>query len=151
MEVNDADGAALRAFLADRDVPCPGCGYNLRGLTTERCPECAERLALRVAAHVPWSRGFIAGVIGLASGAGFSGLLVVYALIRMAQTGRGSPPRGFLLIVLLGATIQSLLLTVLLNSKASFRTMSPLKRGWLVAGCWALTLINLIVFAIFIN
>ncbi|MFH1746194.1 MAG: hypothetical protein ABIG44_04035 [Planctomycetota bacterium] len=25
----------------ERDVSCPRCGYNLRGLTTPRCPECA--------------------------------------------------------------------------------------------------------------
>ena len=33
--------------LIDRDVPCLGCGYNLRGLTiVHRCPEC-ELPALR--------------------------------------------------------------------------------------------------------
>jgi len=26
--------------LADRDTPCAACGYNLRGLTGDRCPEC---------------------------------------------------------------------------------------------------------------
>lgn len=31
------------------DVPCPGCGYNLRGLTVRgdgrvRCPECGKRV-----------------------------------------------------------------------------------------------------------
>lgn len=28
---------------SDRDVACPRCGYNLRGLTTPRCPECGFR------------------------------------------------------------------------------------------------------------
>ena len=27
-------------WACDRDVPCPRCGYNLRGLHTPRCPEC---------------------------------------------------------------------------------------------------------------
>lgn len=31
---------ALRDFVAVRDVPCPNCGYNLRGLTSGACPEC---------------------------------------------------------------------------------------------------------------
>jgi hypothetical protein len=39
----DRDAVELRAFLADRDVACPGCGYNLRGLTTGECPECGAR------------------------------------------------------------------------------------------------------------
>jgi len=28
------------AYFADKDVACPYCGYNLRGLTDEVCPEC---------------------------------------------------------------------------------------------------------------
>lgn len=39
----------LRLYLAERDEACPGCGYNLRGLSGERCPECARELALAVA------------------------------------------------------------------------------------------------------
>jgi uncharacterized membrane protein YdjX (TVP38/TMEM64 family) len=38
----DALGAALRG----RDVPCPGCGYNLRDLTGDRCPECGIELTV---------------------------------------------------------------------------------------------------------
>lgn len=30
----------LAAYLADRDVPCESCGYNLRGVTDAFCPEC---------------------------------------------------------------------------------------------------------------
>ena len=36
----------LRLYLADRDAPCPGCEYNLRSLSTERCPECGRGLTL---------------------------------------------------------------------------------------------------------
>ncbi len=39
----------VAAFLADRDEPCPGCGYNLRGAASPTCPECGRpiELALR--------------------------------------------------------------------------------------------------------
>jgi hypothetical protein len=30
----------LEGYLARRDVPCPSCGYNLRGLSEGTCPEC---------------------------------------------------------------------------------------------------------------
>ena len=33
-------------YLAHRDVPCPGCNYNLRGLQTPSCPECGRVLAI---------------------------------------------------------------------------------------------------------
>jgi hypothetical protein len=32
--------AAKPVIFADQDVPCPRCGYNLRGLVEPRCPEC---------------------------------------------------------------------------------------------------------------
>lgn len=38
----------LQAFVADRDVPCPACGYNLRGLRGRNCPECGLELRLMV-------------------------------------------------------------------------------------------------------
>lgn len=44
--MNDAE--FLRAYLADRDVPCAGCGFNLRGLGGHACPECGMALRLDV-------------------------------------------------------------------------------------------------------
>ncbi|MEM9166950.1 MAG: hypothetical protein AAGB48_07970 [Planctomycetota bacterium] len=41
---NDAE--QLRSYLAERDVPCPGCGYNLRGVREPVCPECGETILL---------------------------------------------------------------------------------------------------------
>ncbi len=29
-----------RVYAVDRDLPCPACGYNLRGLMRPICPEC---------------------------------------------------------------------------------------------------------------
>ena len=34
--------------MAEQDVPCPGCGYNLRGCQGTACPECGMRLRLAV-------------------------------------------------------------------------------------------------------
>ena len=41
----------LTEYLASRDEACPGCGYNLRGLVGDRCPECNQQL------RVPTDRG----------------------------------------------------------------------------------------------
>ncbi len=40
------EAEAIEAFLADRDVPCPDCGYNLRGSRRPFCPECGLGIAL---------------------------------------------------------------------------------------------------------
>ncbi len=39
----------LADFLVDRDVGCPVCGFNLRGLAGNRCPECSTRIQLVIA------------------------------------------------------------------------------------------------------
>ena len=50
----DRPGEAPPEFLRDNDLPCAGCGYNLRGLTPwHACPECGTPVmeALRQAAR----------------------------------------------------------------------------------------------------
>lgn len=57
---SDVDGAAAGQVdeaggLSD-DVYCPECDYNLRGLTSDRCPECGSAVdAARLAgSQIPW-------------------------------------------------------------------------------------------------
>jgi predicted RNA-binding Zn-ribbon protein involved in translation (DUF1610 family) len=38
------DDPSLAEYLADRDIPCAHCGYNLRGLTSHTCPECGGEI-----------------------------------------------------------------------------------------------------------
>jgi hypothetical protein len=146
---DDAD--LLREYLAVRDAPCPGCGYNLRGLTTGRCPECAESLELRVALHDPRQAWFIAGLVGLASGAGFSGLLFLYAIIRFALARWQMPPGGFLIVVSASGIIETYLLIAWLRQRRAFQRSSPTLQRLLVVGCWAATLGNVFVFAALIR
>lgn len=38
-----------RLFLESRDIPCPACRYNLRGVAAESCPECGSPIVLQLA------------------------------------------------------------------------------------------------------
>jgi hypothetical protein len=70
------------------DVPCHGCGYNLRGLKSDgSCPECGASIASTLdRAGVPplsksdpsWVRKLYYG--GIASGLGFLGILPIAAI-----------------------------------------------------------------------
>jgi hypothetical protein len=47
----------LRDFLQENDAPCPVCGYNLRQLTGNVCPECGQPFKLQVGAvHVQFGQ-----------------------------------------------------------------------------------------------
>lgn len=47
------DATFMQAYLANRDEPCPVCGYNLRQLQNDSCPECGRALRLRVGSVEP--------------------------------------------------------------------------------------------------
>jgi len=59
----DDDTTMLVQFLHDRDVECPVCKYNLRMLTTPRCPECGTQIKLTIGAEV--NRAWIITIIPL--------------------------------------------------------------------------------------
>jgi len=75
------DEAFLIIWLADRDAACPLCSYNIRGLTTPRCPECGQALRLSVALAEPYLKAWIAVIVGLLPPAGIGAIFII-ALLR---------------------------------------------------------------------
>jgi hypothetical protein len=72
------------------DLPCPGCGYNLRTLATAGvCPECAYAVADAVAvfmrrlrfADPGWLRGLVGGLVWLLSALGATVVLMLVMMI----------------------------------------------------------------------
>lgn len=72
------EDSLLTRFLAEREASCPRCGYALRGLSGDRCPECGDALILTVGLVEPRLAWFIAGLIGLGGGLGFSAIVLLY-------------------------------------------------------------------------
>jgi hypothetical protein len=60
--VPPAPDESVRIFLAARDTPCPGCGYNLRGIEQSACPECGRAIELTLA-RPGRSRGYLLFVV----------------------------------------------------------------------------------------
>jgi len=91
------DTAGLVAFLAGRDVPCPLCGYNLRGLTSPRCPECGRELRLSIGLTEPYLRAWIVLAAAACAGGG-TGLFFVMMIARAGWPSTfGSPVRFFVM------------------------------------------------------
>jgi hypothetical protein len=145
----------LGQFLAGRDLlPCPNCGYNLRDLAGDRCPECGEELALRVQLSEPQMAAFLTGVVGLSAGAGFSGLILLYGFIVtffILRGGGGGNAARILAVTLGGLAVESGALLGWLRFRGRLRTLPPPTRWALAAGCWALSLVNLLWFSLFIR
>lgn len=80
-----AADAAVAAFLEQRDVPCPGCGYNLRGCAAAACPECGRALRLRLD---PGDRGALPHRMFLVLALGWVLIASAMNTVRAVQTLR---------------------------------------------------------------
>lgn len=66
------DGEVIKAFLADRDVACPGCGYNLQGCAAEVCPECGAGIEIVLRGDTTSPAAWIAGTVAISSALGLA-------------------------------------------------------------------------------
>jgi hypothetical protein len=142
----------LEQFLSERDLVCPGCSYNLRGLKSDRCPECGDELELSLKLVEPRQAPLIAGLVGLSAGAGLGGLLVIYAIIITIVMGRGRQLLGeFLVTNLIGFAAHAVVILLWVRYWHRIRRMGPAKRWLLVAFCWTMPLTFLVVFSMTIR
>ncbi len=81
-DCDQSEADLLKALLAQRDISCPVCGYNLRAITSTNCPECGAKLDLRVGSTDlklgPWLAALlVVGLpLGFLAGAAILGLTV---------------------------------------------------------------------------
>lgn len=75
---------ALRVLLENRDAACPGCGYNLRGLTGDCCPKCRRMISIDVLRKPTRAGPFLAGAIGLSIGLGACVIFVLASILTLS-------------------------------------------------------------------
>ena len=83
---NRPDDRFLVEFLRGRDQFCPLCKYNLRDLTSPRCPECGRTIELTVGMTEPYMALWITTTVFLLMVAGLGVMLL------MMVTTQGWPP-----------------------------------------------------------
>jgi hypothetical protein len=77
-----AEQAMLAEYLRERDVACPSCKYNLRGLTTARCPECGQQIKITITLKEPYLKAWIALVAASCISAGM-GIFVLFLAMNI--------------------------------------------------------------------
>ncbi|MHC4109294.1 MAG: hypothetical protein ACYSTY_14540 [Planctomycetota bacterium] len=71
--------SGIAAALRDLDVRCHTCGYNLRGCTSDQCPECGVELKLAIDSADSRRGWWLASLFGT----GLSTLLWVTLLLKV--------------------------------------------------------------------
>lgn len=68
----------------DLDLVCPECGYDLRGISSDRCPECGQQIdrASMSVARIPWAHRH---AIGRIRAYWRTNLLVIFRPKRLAE------------------------------------------------------------------
>lgn len=117
----------LLEYVADRDVACPSCTYNLRGLTTSRCPECGRELKLSVGLAQTYLRAWVLLLFAVFCGAGAGLLLGVNFL--MVPWSRLAPRQEAVVIYFMAYL--PLAMIVMIGCPRFLRW--PRRRQWIVA------------------
>jgi hypothetical protein len=123
----------LREFLQQNDAPCPICGYNLRLLTGNVCPECGQPFKLQVGAvHVRFGL-FLLFLTPMLMLAGFGLLLAVVFLIagppRRAEWGPWA--------IMLGGLAEGPAVILVYRHRRAFQKQSVFAQSALVFLAWS--------------
>ena len=111
------------------------CGYSLRGLESESCPECGSKIVLQVRPAEPRMGWWTAGLIGLASGFGF--FLVVTGVLLWAMIVDGELDDLLKIWPLLtGMVVSSTMVASWLRFSGRLRRAQRSSRVCLAVGCW---------------
>ena len=122
--------AALVDYLRDRAVECPLCGYGLRDLQSDVCPECGNELTLRVGEAHP---RLMALLLVLFPGAA---ALVIAAMMTVLSILEGFPSGDEFWVYFIFMWCSGLISLLLIVKNKWFRKRTPQAQMWMIAGVW---------------
>lgn len=140
--VNAGDEQALHGFLAERDMPCPACRYNLRGLQAAACPECGLELRLGVQLAEPATGTLVATLGGLFAGTGGAGFIVAAMIFISIYVGEWAPLEAWIVPVPALMLLAPLAIGLCTRrGRLWFRERSAPARLLLAWGSWGLSVL----------
>jgi 4-amino-4-deoxy-L-arabinose transferase-like glycosyltransferase len=141
------DEQLLINYLADRDAPCPVCGYNLRGLQRADCPECGHHLVLGVGFTRDGAITHPFAVAPLVIGLGTSALAGV--LCAGGISSDAHPVWVGVLVNSVDFVLYGGALWALVARRRRFRRLKRLARLGVVLLCWAFLVAPWVILAFF--
>ncbi len=124
----------LLAFLADRDEPCPVCGYCLRALSAPRCPECGAPLELRVGSPQLRVGPWVLAIVSCALALGFDGVFATMMAVALAISPPGFwRPYGVAAAVALLAVAMLCAMLAIIRRRTAWARW-PRRRQWITSG-----------------
>ena len=135
----DQTAQFLCEWLRNRDVACPRCAYNLRNLTSDRCPECGERIELQVGLVEPKLAPYITLLVACSLGLGGSALFCALAYTAAPPSWWHEPAAIMLLVQL---AITAIVLPLLLRLRRRLRR-ATLTVQWLAAATMCIVVLGL--------
>lgn len=113
-------------------MPCPACGYNLRGATQESCPECGTTLAISVvrAGTEPFIKAlrllFLSLIVWSGAGQLPGAIMEMFSAWQMAGTGRASATSWFVWYVISECVIAlGVLVLAIFGLRATYKVSQP--------------------------
>ncbi len=158
IEGDGGEGPAAPAI--PDDVPCAGCGYNLRGLTVDgACPECGhdrgasvDAEIARQATHRPidgaWARQVVEGLYSLLFSFALTVGVVFLAIWHVSNVmfDRYSPGRYVILAILAAAWVGGGYGVWKMTRAEPGRPLRPWPRRWIYLARWSRTAYLLVPF-----
>lgn len=89
------DLTLIREYLRDRTIGCPSCQYNLRGVESDKCPECGIHLQLSLDSQLRTLGPWLTSLFGVCLPLGFTSIMAAIACIgglHALSLGSGQSP-----------------------------------------------------------
>jgi hypothetical protein len=142
----ERDLELLREYLKHGDAPCPLCGYNLRALTDDRCPECGNPFKLQIGSAQAQFGLFLAFLAPMFMMAGFAMFLAVRFAYLFVNQWRGPTPGEWGPYVILAVgLVEGAALPIIYRRRAALLRCSKPQQFLTAMISWSL---NLLAFTI---
>lgn len=130
-EQSNGDERILIEWLSQHNEACPVCKYNLRSLTSSKCPECGWELQLRVGTKDAILGSWIGTLVSVCIGAGLGIPSIIALIMSQGEVFRGRFTCGGICMIWFSMCIP-LAIGLLIGKRRFIRMSADSQRGFAI-------------------